>query len=283
MDRAAGVLVIGADGLIGGAVATRLESLGIRVVRTSRRGTTGAHPLDLAALPAAWSPPPGIRVAVVCAAVTSTEECRLRPDFCRIVNVDAPLELGRRLHDAGARTVFLSTNMVFDGTMNATPATAPRRPMTVYGRLKADAEEGLLAIGSGTTVVRLTKTIGRTLPVIERWREAIRRGERIRAFHDLVVAPVPLDHAVTVITHAACEPLGAILQVSASADISYADVAVRLARRWGFTDAVDPTSAAASGLFPEHLPGHTTLDTTTIRDRLAIDAPDPWDAFDEVA
>jgi len=277
-------LVIGADSAIGASVAKRLEASGEAVIRTSRRGTPNTIPLDLAALPASWSPPPGATAAVVCAAITSTDECRTRPDDCRRVNVEATCALGRRLVDAGSRIVFLSTNLVFDGSTPFTPATAPRHPRTAYGRMKAEAEERLLSLGTGTTVVRLTKVIGRSLPVVDRWRDSLGRGEPIRPLTDLVIAPVPLDLAATVIAAAAREPLGPILQVSARADVSYADVAARLARRWGAAaDLVRPASAAELGLALEHLPGHTTLDASLVRDRLGIEPPDPWAAIDGVA
>jgi dTDP-4-dehydrorhamnose reductase len=187
-------------------------------------------------------------VAVLCAGVTSTDKCRSWPDECRHVNVDATCELGRRLIDAGARIVFLSTNMVFDGGMPFTPATAARCPRTVYGRMKAEAEERLLSLGKDTTIVRLTKVIGRTLPVIDRWRESLDRGEPIRPLTDLVFAPVSLDLATTAIAAAVRETLGPILQVSARADVSYADVAVHLARLWGApAQFLQPASAAGLG------------------------------------
>lgn len=270
--------------MIAAAVSRRLENEGVRVIKTSRRGSPDSISLDLATLPAGWSPPSGIEVAVLCAGVTSTDRCRSRPDECRHVNVDATCELGRRLIDAGARIVFLSTNMVFDGSMPFTPATAARCPRTVYGRMKAEAEERLLSLGKDTTIVRLTKVIGRTLPVIDRWRESLDRGEPIRPLTDLVFAPVSLDLATTAIAAAAREMLGPILQVSARADVSYADVAVHLARLWGApAQLLQPASAAGLGLAIEHLPPHTTLDASAVWDRLSIEPPDPWAAIDGVA
>jgi len=277
-------LVIGADSTIGSEVAKRLDSAGMNVMRTSRRGHPGALPLDMAAIPTQWVPPPGIEVAVLCAAVTSTEECRSRPDASRRVNVDATVELGRRLTDSGARIVFLSTNMVFDGCTAFVPTKATRCPRTFYGRMKAEAEERLLSLGNGTTVVRLTKVIGHSLPVIDHWRDSLSRGEPIRPLTDLMVAPVSLDLAATVIAAAARDPLGPILQVSACADVSYAEVAARLAARWRASpDLVQPTSAVDLGLALEHLPRHTTLDASAVMGTLSIAPPDPWAAIDEVA
>jgi dTDP-4-dehydrorhamnose reductase len=201
-----GVLVIGADSTIGAAVASRLEAAGARVVRTSRRGTAGSRPLDLAAVPDAWRPPEGIAAAVICAAVTSTEVCRTRPDEARRVNVEAPVDIGRRIAACGGRVVFLSTNMVFDGSVPLVPADAERCPRTAYGRMKADAEEGLLAVGDATTVVRLTKVVDRALPVVDGWRAALARGEEVRPFADLPIAPVSLHLASRSAPSSSCPP-----------------------------------------------------------------------------
>jgi dTDP-4-dehydrorhamnose reductase len=277
-------LIVGADSKIGEAVAERLESSGFPVIRTSRRRHPNAVRLDIASIPARWSPPPDISTAVICAAITSTDECRSRPNECRRVNVEATCDLGRRLAAASARIVFISTNMVFDGSTPFTPATAGRCPQTAYGRMKAEAEERLLSLGEGTTVVRLTKVIGHTLPMIDRWRDSLAQGEPIRPLTNLVIAPVSLQLAATVIAAAAREPVGTIMQVSARGDVSYADVASRLARRWGSAaDLVRPATAAELGLTLEHLPQHTTLDASLMRDRLGIEPPDPWAAIDGVA
>lgn len=284
MVEAGSVLVIGADGAIGAAVAARLEAAGRIVIRAGRRGTPGTLFLDLAAKPGSWRLPDRVSAAVLCAAVTSTEACRSRPDEARRVNAEVPVELGGRISAAGGRVVFLSSNMVFDGSVPRTPAAAPRCPRTAYGRMKAEAEAGLLALGRGTTVVRLTKVVARTLPVIEGWRAALGRGATVRPFSDLTIAPVTLDLAAAVVAAAALEPLGQILQVSARADVAYADVACRLAARWGCAaDLVRPMTVAESGIRLEHVPAHTTLDASAVRDRLGLDPPDPWAALDEVA
>jgi hypothetical protein len=40
---------------------------------------------------------------------------------------------------------------------------------------------------------------------------------------------------------------------------------------------------AGAGLRLEHVPSHTTLDPSAVRDRLGLKPPDPWAAVEEVA
>ncbi len=279
------VLVVGGDGLVGTAVARRLEGDGVAVVRTSRRGTPGTVPLDLAASPESWTVPRGLRGAVLAAAVTSTQQCRDHAVETHRVNVDATVELARRLSSGGTRVVLLSTNMVFDGTVAATPADAPRSPMTAYGRMKAEAEEAILATCLEAVVLRLTKVLPSTLPLIASWRDAWTRGEPVRPFSDLMLAPVSPAHAAEAIAAVtlASHP-DRIVQCSATADVSYADVARRLAAAWGHgTSLVEPVSVAASGVVLEHVPRHTTLAAGTLQAVFGIETPDPWVAVDAVA
>jgi hypothetical protein len=46
---------------------------------------------------------------------------------------------------------------------------------------------------------------------------------------------------------------------------------------------VRPWTVAESAAGLEHVPLHTTLDGSAVRDRLGLEPPDPWAAIDEVA
>lgn len=280
MTAAPAILVVGSDGLLGGGLEERLARAGRRVLRTTRHGGDGAIGLDLAADPGTWSIPDGPVVACLCAAVTSMDRCRERPDMARAVNVTGTLELARRIVARGGRVVFPSTNMVFDGGTPFQRADAAPSPRSAYGRLKAEAEAALLALGGPTCIVRLTKVLGGRVPLFERWAASLCAGDPIRPFSDLVMAPVTLAHAVDVLARACTDSMTGILQVSACRDVSYAEAALRLA-------AILPAEAAlvrpvpASGV--EHVARHTTLDTSRVRAELGLEPPEPWDAIDAAA
>jgi dTDP-4-dehydrorhamnose reductase len=281
MGRDAPVLVVGAEGLLGGAVAACLAERGTAVLGTTRRPTAGLLPLDLAAPASTWRLPERLQAAVLCAAVTSTAACRSQPAGARRVNVDATVELAGRLVAAGVRVVFPSTNQVFDGAVARVPADAARCPRTAYGRMKAEAEVAVLGLGALATVVRLTKIIHRGMPLFAGWREALGRGQPVQPFADLPLAPLTPGFAAAAVVAALDRGTGGVIQVSATDDVTYADVAFRMSHAAGQSSGlVHPVRAAAAGGEIEHVPLHTTLDTTTLRERLGLEPPGPWAAVD---
>jgi dTDP-4-dehydrorhamnose reductase len=81
------------------------------------------------------------------------------------INVTATVELAERLIEAGAFVVFLSTNLVFDGTLPRGLPITRLNPQTAYGQQKAEAEQTLLDMAPDcVAIVRLTKVLDRGFP-----------------------------------------------------------------------------------------------------------------------
>lgn len=277
------VLIVGADGTLGRALARSLAADGVAVWETTRRpGGNGAGRilLDLAAHPDAWSlPAQGIASAFLCAASASVEQCRIDPMGTRRVNVVATSELARRLTAEGAFVVFLSTNLVFDGTLVASPSTLTS-PITEYGRQKAEAEKQLLALGENIAIVRLGKVVGPHLPLLEGWISDLRAGKPIHPFGDMRLAPVTVDFTVDVLKEVANRRAAGVIHATSAGDITYSDAARLIALKLGADEElVQPISARDANI--EHLPLHTALEGNTM-ERLGIAQPLPAAAFDWV-
>lgn len=282
MASLAAVLVVGADGLLGAGLVAALRAAGLHVLETSRRERPGTERLDLACNAESWPIPQGITSAYLCAAVTSTALCREQPEAARAVNVDGTVSLARRLVARGCRVVFPSTNMVFDGTRALAPRTLPPAPQTAYGRMKAEAESSLLALGGDVRILRLSKVLGRRVQLFEEWRATLRTARPIHPLTDMVIAPISLACAVDALHRFGEHGDKGVLQLSATSDVSYTDVARRLAFTMGSDEGlVQPRSVADAGLRLEHVPLHTTLEMTASEHKLGITAPDPWQAIDE--
>jgi len=273
-------LVVGIDGIIGKGLAAALAGRGWTVIGTTRRGTPAALPLDLAALPAAVVLPP-TNILFLCAAMTRQTDCRADAGLAALVNRDAPIRLARAAAEQGVRTVFLSSSAVFDGRKPWRPATDPPCPLNDYGRLKAEAEAGVLALPGGT-VVRLTKVLHGDAPLFRGWIDALGHGKRIRAFTDLRMAPVGIDDAVRALVQVAEMDEAGIFQVSGAHDIGYADAARHLARRLGHpAGRVKPVSAA-DGIPACDRPENTSLDTGRLVRSGHAPPPDPFEVIDRV-
>lgn len=278
------ILVVGSDGLIGGALLERLKRAGDSVLGTTRRldaVSTDNLFLDLSASVDSWQPPCDVSAAVICAGISKIDRCALEPEATRRVNVEGVYQLARNLTERGAFVVYLSTNQVFDGSRPNRLQEETPSPMTEYGRQRAEAEGRLLALGDATSVVRLTKVAQPSMPLLQGWVDALRRNEPIHPFKDMVMAPVPLYFVVTALEQIIKERVAGIIQISGEKDITYAQAAYYLAQRAGASEElVQPISVKDAGIPAEAAPVFTTLDTRRLREELGLAPPCVWTTID---
>ncbi len=268
-------LVVGADGMIGAALLRGLRAAGRSVLGTSRRSEAdgAAMQLDLNNPPSRWDGPP-VATAYLCAAVARLDACRRDPAAAAKVNVEGAVRLSSALVAKGAFVVFLSTNHVFDGTLPYRRPEEPTCPLNEYGRQKATAEEQILALGN-TAVVRLTKVLGERVPLFDAWTAALRKGEPIRPYSDMSMAPVALATVVEVLAALGPQRLVGVHHLSGNRDVSYARVAQTVADLLGADKSlVEPVAAAQADPSAEPPPRYTTLDVAGLPARLGIVLPD---------
>jgi dTDP-4-dehydrorhamnose reductase len=276
-------LIVGVDSLIGQALVADLTGRGHLVRGTTRRPGGQWLPLDLAALPVDWDVPENVGAAILCAAMTRQADCERDPDLAYRINVGAPLALARRLVAREIFVVFPSTSLVFDGTTACCPADALTAPATAYGRMKTEAESAILALGGGAAVGRMTKVLNRDASLLNTWLAALGRQEPVHPFDDMVLSPVSAPFVARALSLIAQSRQGGIWQISASADISYADMARHLARRIGAPmHLVQPVSRRSAAIPDAMAPAHTTLDGSRLKAQLGLASPDPYSVLDEI-
>ena len=262
------VLVIGADGLVGGHVAAFLRRRGGPVIESSRRReriAAGALALDLAADPARWPALPPLAGAVICAAMARLQDCERDPAGTARVNVTGAAALAERLAAADVPTVFLSSDKVFDGTRPQRRRDERPCPNTEYGRQKAAAEA---AMPPSAAILRLSKVVAPEMALFGSWAAELRAGRPITPFWDLMLAPVPVELVAATIAHLIDERRSGIFQLTGDRDVSYVAAAQALVTALGSEPAlIEPR---ASGLPP--CP-HTTLDMGRERELWGLAAP----------
>ena len=278
-------LVIGSDSLIGRRLTPALRSAGWQAHGTTRRSADGGDllRLDLADPQCVAVRLPPVDVAFFCAAVTRFSDCDADPTLARQVNVLSPVALADRLVAAGTRAILLSSIAVYGGEEPRVPAERPVNPNSLYGRLKAEAEQAFLAFGSAASIVRLTKVLAPEMPLFNGWIDALAKSIPVNAFEDTGLAPVSIAAAVDILVRVAADADGGIYQASACDDVTYVEAALHIAQRLGASPAlVRSDLGAGRGVPVEQLRRFSSLDTTRVDRLTGKVAPAARDVIDEV-
>jgi len=283
-------LVIGGDGLIGNALAHRLKQENCEVVATTRRLVTTETSelfLDLTEKfeeflknkKISHLVERGPLTAVLAAAMTRIADCAMDEPRSRLVNMTMTVDLGRKLLANGIDVVFLSSNAVFSGEIAyPTEYTVPD-PSTTYGNQKAEAEHELLSFHAKMAnpprlkIVRLTKVLHKSLPLIERWISDLRLGKTISAFQDRPFSPISLQYAVNELARIATLGSSGIYHLSGNPDLSYCEFAKLLAAKLGVSlDLVQAELALFGSGLMQH---YSALGATSVGCDLSIEPESP--------
>src|SRR5262245_16141947 len=162
-------LVTGASGQLGGYLLRHLREHGEEVVAWSGSvcGEVCGVPLQAVDLADTASMPVPFHDAkpqavIHAAALARVDECLRDPKRARRVNSHATARLAELSAEAGARFVYVSTDLVFDGERAPYRESDPPQPLSVYGHTKADGETAALA-APRSAVARVSLLFGPTL------------------------------------------------------------------------------------------------------------------------
>jgi dTDP-4-dehydrorhamnose reductase len=283
------ILIVGGDSEIAAATAAHLRASGYGVAATTRRQDRIAADrpfLDLGGPVGDWPIPDGVGAACLCAAIARLNDCARDPAGSARVNVTGTVALADKLLARGIPVLFLSTDKVFDGTRPHVPAEPPPCPVSEYGRQKAAAEAALgarMGQGAPVAILRLAKIVSPGMDLLRQWIASLRAGKAIRAFDDMMMAPIPVALVAAAIERLLAEPTAGIFQLTGPRDVAYSDIALHLARSLGADPAlVERVSAYSAGLPPGSTARHTTLDSSALCERFGIEVPDAWGVIDEL-
>lgn len=264
-------VIVGSDGLVGAALSGLCRARGLEVVATSRRGTPGTVPLDLAS-PDLAALPDRADLVFLCAAVTDMRACQADAEDSRRVNVDGTLQVLRSLSARGARGVFLSSSQVFDGETPAPAEECPTRPKNVYGAQKVAVERAVAVEGLPVAVLRVSKVLAeRPVGMFKGWFEALGAGREIEAASNMTLSPVTVAEVAAAAFGLAAGGADGLWHLSAGDEIVYAEAARRMAEIHGLeadkVRAVPVSDAVVPAIFRHR---HATLDSRKIERRLGL-------------
>jgi dTDP-4-dehydrorhamnose reductase len=189
------ILVTGADGLLGTAVAADARSRGHE---TLAMGRASLDVTDAAATRAAIGDARP-DVVVHCAAYTAVDRAESEPDLARAVNRDGTRHVAEAAGAVGATLVYVSTDYVFDGRKRTPylPTDEPA-PQSAYARTKLEGEREALE-WPGALVVRTSWLYGSENGFVPAILRRARDGGTLRVVDDQRGRPTWAPHAAAVI------------------------------------------------------------------------------------
>lgn len=143
----------------------------------------------------------GCRAVVNCAAYTNVERAEQEPDLAMQINGDAVGRLGRIAASFGVPVLHISTDFVFDGTLERPYVeTDPPNPLSAYGRSKWEGEKQLAASGCRFCIVRVEWTYGRAgNNFVLKLLEAARSRAVLRVVEDQIGSPTATSELAKVL------------------------------------------------------------------------------------
>ena len=230
------VLILGATGTLGRALARGCAHRALSHVLTDRAGLSLDDPGSIAAALDRHQP----WAVVNAAGWVRVDEAESDPEGCLRANKLGAIALGSACRERGIPLVTFSSDLVFDGAMDRPYEEGdPTRPLNVYGRSKAEAEEALLAMG-GNLVIRTAAFFSPHDPhnFAAKVIETLRRGEVVTAPDDQVVSPTYVPDLVDATLDLLIDGETGIWHLANAGGLSWRDFGRAVAARAGLDDAL---------------------------------------------
>ncbi len=285
------VLVTGATGQLGPYVIDALACAGWNVVAWSGHRRVRLQPgidsipvplEDAQAVSRAWQEAEPEAV-VHAAAVARIDACYADPRHAHQVNVTGTETLCDLADRSNVPVVYISTDLVFDGSRGRYTEQDEPRPVSVYGQTKLRAEQIVLR-SPRNVVLRMSLLFGPGRcgvasfldRVLRRWRQ----GEPMRFFEDEWRSPLALSDAAEAIRLTLSGDLRGLYHVGGPERLSRWEMGVRFAQHMGYPEQLLQRARRAEFSAAEPRPADVSLCSDRFREAVADwqphRFPGPW-------
>lgn len=184
-----GILLLGGDGMLGRILRENWKGRSLAYTTRREKNDPLALYCDLENSKFE-SDLPKAGVFILAAGITSFQGCEKTPDKAWIVNVEAVARIAKFCSRHGIRLIFLSSSSIFDGMGQDPEEAAPPSPMTLYGKMKKEAENLVQTSKCSFQIVRLTKIMDSSSGFIRDCSKRLDHGLKIVASPQMPVAPL---------------------------------------------------------------------------------------------
>jgi dTDP-4-dehydrorhamnose reductase len=220
-------------------------------------------------------------VVIHTAAMTEAPACEWNRQLAFDINVGATELLAKLCDHFSAKLIFISTDLVFDGTKGNYLESDDRKPLNYYGETKLQAENLATSLCETTVVLRTSLLLGKSprgsRSLDERLITDLRAGKNLTLFTDEFRNPIRASTLATVIDAFifgdAHEASGVFHAASRNA-VSRYDLGLSLAKQVALpTDLISPALHASVSFSPPR-----PRDCRLITDKLHAIVPLPtWE------
>jgi dTDP-4-dehydrorhamnose reductase len=175
--------------------------------------------------------------------MTKPTACEKEPALAYRVNVEGTAHLVEAARSVGARFIFLSSDLVFDGSAERYDEDSPTHPLSVYGRTKVEGEELVRTGSDDFAIVRTTVMYGWSSRYTESMAEWVLRGlqesRELNMYHDQYRQFILINDLVAAIFEVIDmeTPLNETILVVGPELLSRYEFAKRLAQTFGLSEA----------------------------------------------
>ena len=270
------IVITGANGMLGHAMADALHNRGLRPVLLDRKACDLADP---AAMLCVFEHHPTL--VLNCAAHTKVDLCEQEPDLANRVNGSAVGEMAAMCRQTAAALVHVSTDFVFNGSGTAPYRTdEPTGPLSAYGRSKLLGETELQKHAPARwLIVRTAWVFGRHGANFPRTMVTVAKaGKPLSVVNDQVGSPtytVDLARGILALLDARAN---GIYHFTNSGQTNWRDFATAAVAEFGLDHPVAGiTSADWAKLKPNaaHRPSYSVLDLSPF-EQATGEHPRPW-------
>lgn len=193
------ILLLGKGGQVGWELQRSLAVIGDVAALDFDDGGDFTQPEALLARVQALAP----QVIVNAAAHTAVDKAESEPELARQINATTPTLLAIEAKRLGALFVHYSTDYVFDGSgSQPRDEDAPIAPLSVYGRTKAEGEEGIRASGCQHLILRTSWVYGaRGGNFAKTMLRLAAEREQLKVIADQIGAPTGADLLADLTAH----------------------------------------------------------------------------------
>jgi dTDP-4-dehydrorhamnose reductase len=200
------------------------------------------------------------------AALADADRCESNAGLAERLNVRATEQLAQLARGAGVRLLYLSTDLVFDGTRGSLTEDDVARPLMVYARTKRAGEQATLDLAPGSAVLRVALVSGRGHGPRGTGTEAIawslRAGRPLRLFTDQFRTPVDPESIAQAIEGVLDRGATGIFHLGGPERLSRHDLGLRVARVLGFPTEGIAALRQADQAMAAPRPPDVSLDST---------------------